>query len=123
MGVFKFDFSVVIVIKSNLAYIYLDDLSTMSEAIKILKEEKGIEAALTNAEAARLYSLHSERIGHLFVLADDDTVFGALPAAREAVNIRSHGSLHEREIPIYANGRGPMSVLPKSNHEVAAWIT
>jgi len=104
------------------AYVYLDDLSTMSETIEILKEEKRIEAVLTNAEAARLYSLRSERIGHLFVLADADTVFGSLPTAREEINIRSHGSLHEREIPIYCYGHGPMSVLPKSNHEVAAWI-
>lgn len=104
------------------AYVYLNDLSTMNETIEILKEEKGIEAVLTNMDAARRYNLHPKRIGHLFVLADADTVFGALPTAREEVNIRSHGSLHEREIPIYAYGAGPLSVLPKSNHEVAAWI-
>jgi hypothetical protein len=57
-----------------------------------------------------------------FLLADADTVFGALPTASEDVNIRSHGSLHEREIPIYAYGAGQLSVLLKSNHEVAAWI-
>ncbi len=104
------------------AYVYLNDLSTMNETIEILKEEKGIEAVLTNMDAARRYNLHPKRIGHLFVLADADTVFGALPTEREEVNIRSHGSLHEREIPIYAYGAGPLSVLPKSNHEVAAWI-
>ena len=105
------------------AYIYLDDPSTLAEATALLKEEKGIEAVLSSAEAAKLYRLHPDRIGHLFVLADADTVFGALPSTREEVRIRSHGSLHERDIPIYAFGPGPMAVLPKSNNEVAAWLT
>ncbi len=104
------------------AYVYLDDPSFMEEAVSLLKEEKGIEAVLPSTDAATRYRLHPHRIGHLFILADADTVFGALPTAREEVKIRSHGSLHEREIPIYAYGPGPMSVLPKSNHEVAAWI-
>ncbi len=105
------------------AYIYLDDPSTLAEAMAVLKEEKGIEAVLSSAEAAKLYRLHPGRIGHLFVLADADTVFGALPSAREEVKIRSHGSLHEQDIPIYAFGPGPMAVMPKSNNEVAAWLT
>ena len=105
------------------AYVYLDDLSNVEEAIATLKDEQGIEVVLTNLEAVRQYNLHSNRIGHLFVLADVNTVFGVLSTAREEVKIRSHGSLYEREIPIYAYGHGPMSVLPKSNHEVAAWVT
>jgi phosphonoacetate hydrolase len=105
------------------AYVYLDDLSAMEKSVELLKEEKGIESVLPSTEAARKFHLHPQRIGHLFILADADTVFGALPTAREDVNIRSHGSLHEREIPIYAYGAGPLSILPKSNHEVAAWIT
>ena len=105
------------------AYVYLNDLSTVEKAMALLKEEKGIEAILPSMEAVRRYNLHPNRIGHLFVLADADTVFGVLLTAREEVKIRSHGSLYEREIPIYAYGHGPMSVLPKSNHEVAAWVT
>ncbi len=105
------------------AYVYLNDPSTLAEATAVLKEEKGIEAVLSSAEAAKLYHLHPGRIGHLFVLADADTVFGALPSAREEVKIRSHGSLHERDIPIYAFGPGPMAVMPKSNNEVATWLT
>jgi phosphonoacetate hydrolase len=104
------------------AYIYLDDLSARDEASALLGGEHGIEAVLSNTEAARIYRLHPHRIGHLFVLADRDTVFGALPYARETVKIRSHGSLHESLIPIVAYGPGPISILPASNHEVAAWI-
>lgn len=104
------------------AYIYLDDLSAIDEASALLRGEQGIEAVFSNTEAAETFRLHPHRIGHLFVLADRDTVFGALPNSRETVKIRSHGSLHERAIPILGYGPGPTSILPISNHEVAAWI-
>lgn len=104
------------------AYVYLDDLSTINEAMALLKEEKGVESVLSSREAANQYHLHPHRIGDLMVLGDADTVFGNLPNWREEVKVRSHGSLHEREIPIYGAGPGPMSILAKSNHNVAAWI-
>jgi phosphonoacetate hydrolase len=43
-----------------------------------------------------------ERIGELIVLGDIDTVFGDLEAAGEDLEptYRSHGSLHESEVPL-----------------------
>lgn len=104
------------------AYVYLRDPATEGEATAILREEKGIEAVLTREAAARIYHLHPGRIGHLFLLADRETVFGDLPQPREELQVRSHGSLHEREIPIYALGKGPLAVRPGSNSEVARWL-
>ena len=104
------------------AYIYLQDPATIDDAMAILKEEPGVETVLRNKAAAAKYHLHPHRIGHLFVLGDRDTVFGALPGPRETVKIRSHGSLHEQEIPIYAYGPGPESARPQSNLDVAKWI-
>jgi phosphonoacetate hydrolase len=104
------------------AYVYLEDQEVLMEAMEMLGSEKGIESVMTGADAARLYRLHPGRIGHIFVLADRDTVFGALPVPREGVCLRSHGSLHECDIPIYAYGTGPVSLKPRSNHQVAAWI-
>ena len=104
------------------AYVYLRDPATQGEAAAILMEEKGIEAVLSREEAARTYRLHPGRIGHFFVLADSDTVFGTLSAPREELTVRSHGSLHERAIPIYAFGAGPLAVRPRSNPEVASWL-
>ena len=77
---------------------------------------------MTSQEAARLYHLHPQRIGQLFVLADVNTVFGSLLEAREEVEIRSHGSLYEREIPMMGCGAGPMSVRPETNRDAAAWV-
>jgi phosphonoacetate hydrolase len=104
------------------AYVYLRDPATEREAAAILREEKGIEAVLTAVEAARIYHLYPGRIGHLFLLADRDTVFGDLPQPHEELQVRSHGSLHEREIPIYALGKGPLAVRPLTNAQVASWI-
>ena len=104
------------------AYVYLEDIALLEETMALLKEETGIESVMPSPDAAGRFRLHPQRIGHLFVLADRDTVFGSLPSAREEVMIRSHGSIHEREIPIYACGAGPLSVRPETNREVAAWI-
>jgi phosphonoacetate hydrolase len=104
------------------AYIYLQDIAARDEATALLREEEGIETVMTSQEAARLFHLHPQRIGHLFVLADVDTVFGSLPQAREEVRIRSHGSLHEREIPIIGYGAGPLSLRLETNRDVAAWV-
>ena len=72
--------------------------------------------------AARIYHLHPGRIGHLFLLADRETVFGDLPQPREELRVRSRGSLHEREIPICALGEGRLALQPRTNAEVASWI-
>lgn len=104
------------------AYVYLGDPATEAEAAALLREERGIEAVLTRDAAAGLYRLHPGRIGHLFLLADRETVFGELPAPREELRVRSHGSLHERAIPIYAMGKGPLADRPRSNPEIARWL-
>lgn len=104
------------------AYVYLEDASLLNEAMGVLSAEKGIERVMPSAEAAGLYHLHPGRIGHIFVLADIDTVFGNLNCAREEVKIRSHGSLYERDIPIIGCGAGPLSRRPESNRDVAAWL-
>jgi phosphonoacetate hydrolase len=104
------------------AYVYLRDPATEAEAAAALREEKGVEAVLTRETAARDYRLHPGRIGHLFILADRDTVFGTIGAPRQELSVRSHGSLHERAIPIYACGTGPLAVRPRSNPQVAAWL-
>ena len=104
------------------AYVYLKDPATEREAAAVLREEKGVEAVLSRESASHLYRLHPARIGHLFLLADRETVFGDMTAPRQEIRVRSHGSLHERDIPIYALGAGPLAVKPRTNAEMASWI-
>lgn len=105
------------------AYVYMQDSAAVDEAMSALGAEEGVETVMTRLEAAGTWHLHPERIGDIFVLGDKDTVFGNLNHAREEVKVRSHGSLHEREIPIFGYGPGPLALRPTSNRDVAAWMT
>ena len=89
----------VIICLVGAAYACLRDPAAEAEAAAVLGEDKGIEAVLAR-----------------------DTVFGTLGAPREELSVRSHGSLRERAIPIYACGPGPLTVRPRSNPEVAEWL-
>ncbi|MCE5334151.1 MAG: hypothetical protein LLG06_06135, partial [Desulfobacteraceae bacterium] len=104
------------------AYVYLEDVAVMREAMDLLGEQPGIESVMPSGEAAKVYHLHPERIGHIFVLADEKSVFGSLPVPSREVRIRSHGSLHERDVPIIGYGAGPMAARPAGNREVASWV-
>ena len=104
------------------AYIFLEDLSQLEDAAAVLREEAGVESVWTRANAAREFQLYPDRIGDLFVLATQETVFGELPSPRQPVSVRSHGGLHTRSVPIIANG----SRIPREpfthNYQAASWI-
>jgi phosphonoacetate hydrolase len=104
------------------AYIFLENLTQLDEAIAILREEHGVESVWSRAEAATTFELHPGRIGDLFVLATEETVFGALPAPREPVSVRSHGGLHTRSVPIIAYGSGVPPEPFTYNYQAATWI-
>ena len=76
-------------------------------AARMLGSVRGIEEVLTRADAARTYSLPSDRIGDLFVLADRDTVVGRTPEWHDLAvvktGLRSHGGLHEATVPMIVN--------------------
>lgn len=80
---------------------------------------QGIETVLTRSETAQRFQLMPERIGDLAVFGDRDTVFGDLPGAMETLetSYRSHGSLHETEVPLIAYNADV--TLPPREHFVA----
>ncbi len=82
------------------AYVFLDDRGNIESAIHILQSTAGVEEVYSVDDAARLFKLHPERIGDIFILADKNTVFGELDKVSEPVAIRSHGSRHESYVPI-----------------------
>ncbi len=79
------------------AYLYTD----MPEKAKtILSDCEGVEAIYNRKEAAKEYRLMPERIGDLLVLAEEKYTFGRNQKENyRKIDIRSHGSLHEREVP------------------------
>jgi phosphonoacetate hydrolase len=84
------------------AYVWLNDPGDAERVKRRIAALEGIEAVLTRAEAAARFSLMPERIGDLVVTGDRETVFGELPGEHEALEIgyRSHGSLHEQDVPL-----------------------
>ena len=82
------------------AYVFLENQADTAEAIQILLNTPGIEEAYSAEDAAQTFRLHRERIGDIFVLADETTVFGELETAVEPTAVRSHGSRHESYVPI-----------------------
>jgi len=93
------------------AYVWLNSPADAPEVKERILQLEGIEAVLTRREAARIFDLMPERIGELVVTGDRDTVFGELQTDLENLeaSYRSHGSLHESEVPLVIyNCKEPM---------------
>jgi phosphonoacetate hydrolase len=64
----------------------------------------GVEGILDRAAACWLFELPEDRVGDLVVLADAGTVLGKSAAEHDLAavgsTLRSHGGLHEQEVPI-----------------------
>jgi phosphonoacetate hydrolase len=86
-------------------YIDLKDPDQIRQAMDALLIEPGIEAVYDRKQAAKLFHLDSGRIGDLFVIADKQSALGLLPETRQAVKVRTHGSLHEVDVPLLVWGR------------------
>ncbi len=84
------------------AYVHLGDGASLEEAVSVLEEVPGIEAALPREEAAARFRLLPDRMGEIMVLADKEAVFGVMEEAEREVDLRSHGSVHEQTVPLFA---------------------
>ena len=82
------------------AYVFLKNQTDIESAKQVLTKTQGIEEVYTAIDAAKIFKLHPDRIGDMFVLADKDTVFGVLEAPSKEIKVRSHGSRHESYVPI-----------------------
>ena len=83
------------------AYVYVDDVA---EAVDVLRDVPGIDAALPREQAAAELRLLPDRIGDIVVMGDRESVFGDPVEVRMPPRLRSHGSLHECDVPILAYG-------------------
>ena len=84
------------------AWVWLKSPRDESKVAETLMGLEGIEAVLPRGEAAAKFCLMPERIGELAVFGDAETVFGELESPMEELEpgYRSHGSLHESDIPL-----------------------
>jgi phosphonoacetate hydrolase len=110
---------------SGAVYIHLRDQGDAARVRDIISNVKGVERILTREEAAREFKLMASRIGHLVVLGDQDTVFGELDDQRENFpGLRSHGSLHETDVPlfVYNAKSAPSADYFSHNLDLARWL-
>jgi phosphonoacetate hydrolase len=86
----------------GIAWVWLRSSTDADRVMKTIEHLQGVEQVLTRSEAASLFHLMPERIGDLAVLGDKDTVFGDLDTEMELLDAgyRSHGSLHEVDVPL-----------------------
>jgi len=84
------------------AWVWLKSPKDENKVAETLMGLKGVEAVLPRRDAAVKFGLMPERIGELAVFGDAETVFGELESPMEELEpgYRSHGSLHESEIPL-----------------------
>jgi len=90
---------------SGSAYVYITGKDSGGDALEILNSVEGVEKALPAREASSEYHLPLNRMGDYLVLGEEDTVFGEVSEeVVSEVEIRSHGSLHERLVPLIVHG-------------------
>ncbi len=111
---------------SGAAYVYLQSPQDAPRVREIFGATKGVERVLSREEAARDYKLMPARIGDLVVWGDQDTVFGEMDMESEIFsgNLRSHGSLHEIEVPliVYNAKNAPAASYFQRNLDLARWV-
>jgi phosphonoacetate hydrolase len=108
------------------AYVYLKNPQDADRVREILSGLRGVEHVIARDVAARDYKLTKSHIGDLVVWGDKDTVFGEMEVEREdfPTGLRSHGSLHELDIPlfVYNAKNAPSSDTFSHNLDLARWL-
>jgi phosphonoacetate hydrolase len=110
---------------SGAVYIHLKNPQDAARVREIVSGVKGVERILTRDEAAHEFKLMASRIGQLMVLGDQDTVFGELDDEKESFpGLRSHGSLHETDVPlfVYNAKNAPSPDYFNHNLDLARWL-
>ena len=85
---------------AGIGYLYVP-ANTVAAAKEVLAATKGVEQVLTRTEAAAQFRLPPDRIGDLVAFAVPEVVFGDLETTSQDVTIRTHGSPHERTVPLF----------------------
>jgi phosphonoacetate hydrolase len=91
----------------SFATIYLSDKSMVNHAISEIKKFDDIEIVLTNDVACEKYHLPQDRMGDIICMSSKYMTIGSSETAHDFTNLkeplRSHGGLHEREVPFISN--------------------
>ena len=95
----------------SFATIYLDDKNDLNSIISEIKNINDIEVVLNKEEGCSKYNLPEDRMGDIICMSSEYMTIGSskdkhnLSGLNEA--LRSHGGLHEREVPFIVNKKMP----------------
>ena len=91
----------------SFATIYLDDKKDLEAVIKEIKKIKEIEVVLNKEDACKIYNLTEDRTGDIICMSSEFTTIGSSEDKHDLSGLneplRSHGGLHEREVPFIIN--------------------
>ncbi len=91
----------------SFATVYLEDMNKLQEVILEIKKIKHIEVALQKNVACKKYNLPLDRMGDIICMSSEFTTIGSSRKKHQLNNLkeplRSHGGLHEREVPFISN--------------------
>ena len=91
----------------SFATIYIEDKDKINLVIDEIKKIKDIEVVLNNKEACSIYNLPPDRMGDIICMSSEFTTIGSSKAKHDLKGLneplRSHGGLHEREVPFIIN--------------------
>jgi phosphonoacetate hydrolase len=110
----------------GVAWIYLNHPEDKKKVMDALTTLTGVESVMTREEAVSKFNLYGSRIGDLCVFGDKNTVFGELekPSDELPSTYRSHGSMHELDIPlfVYNAKAAPPSAYFEHNRDLTRWL-
>ena len=91
----------------SFATIYLKDKSKIDEAMEEIKKIQEIEIVVTNKVGCKDYDLPNDRMGDIICMTSKYMTIGSSERAHDLSKLkeplRSHGGLHEREVPFISN--------------------
>ena len=91
----------------SFATVYFDDKSIIHNAILEIQKIEDIEVVLTNEEGCAQYDLPTDRMGDIICMSSKNSTIGSSEKAHDLSKLkeplRSHGGLHEREVPFISN--------------------
>ena len=95
----------------SFATIYLEDKSKVESVVNAIKEIKDIEVVLTKDEGCSTYNLPLDRMGDIICMSSEFMTIGSSEDKHNLSGLneplRSHGGLHEREVPFISNLKLP----------------
>lgn len=108
--------------EGGIIYVFIRNRDDEEKVLRLAESTPEIEKVLSAAEAAEEYRLPEEAIGDYVMFAAEGCAFGEVEGERLVTSdVRTHGSLYERDIPLIAiNPEAPAEKYEYNKDIVAA---